>query len=91
MEENNLNNQQRNSSKVIMILLVLIIVGLLGFIVYDKFIQKDTKLVPETNTGQKDCNCPKCEECEKLAESLSLSVLFNRIPLAKEIVLLTHF
>ena len=37
------------------------------------------------------CLSFKCEECEKLAESLSLSVLFNRIPLAKEIVLLTHF
>lgn len=30
------------------------------------------------------------EECGKLAESLSLSVLFNRIPLAKEIILLTQ-
>ena len=32
----------------------------------------------------------KSEKCAKLAESLSLSVLFNRIPLAKEIILLSQ-
>ena len=65
--EEKVNNQQNSSSnKAIIIVLVLIILGLLGFMVYDKFLQKDTK--PGTNTQEKDCNCPKCEECQKCEE-----------------------
>ena len=81
MEENNMNSNQgiqentqnvgidqthgNNNKNIIIIVLVLIILGLVGFIVYDKFIQKDIKLEPGTNMQEKDCNCPKCEECQK--------------------------
>lgn len=67
MEENVNNQQKSNSNKAIIIVLVLIIIGLLGFIVYDKFIQEDTK--SESGTQEKECNCPKCDECEKCESS----------------------
>lgn len=68
--EEKVNNQQKSSrNKAIIIVLVLIILCLLGFVVYDKFIQKDTK--PEANTQEKECNCQKCDECEKCENNTS--------------------
>ena len=62
MEEKTKNMSGNN--KAIIIVLGLIIVSLLGFIVYDKCIRKDSKPVPEINVQGKECNCQKCEECE---------------------------
>lgn len=81
MENNNMNLNQgiqentrnvgieqthgNNNKNIIIIALVLIILGLVGFIAYDKFIQNEIKSETGTNIQGKDCNCPKCEECKK--------------------------
>lgn len=86
MEGNSVNNEQKNSSnKAIIIVLVLIIIGLLGFIVYDKFLQKDTK--PETNMQEKECNCPKCEESKENENSSTSSDFGEKITSLKKITI----
>lgn len=70
MENNQMNT--KNNSKIIIVIMALIIVGLAGYIVYDKFIQKDITTESQvTNTKEKDCNCPKCEECVKCENNAS--------------------
>ena len=83
MENNeNLNNQvneknvgqvsQSNDSKALIIIMALIIIGLAGYIVYTKFIQKNDNPEPKpNNTQEKECNCQKCEECEKCDSNTS--------------------
>ena len=70
MENNdqNLNNQvntnnsnvnqptQNNANKIVFTLMALIIVGLAGYIVYTKFIQKDDKPEPKPNNTQEQGN-----------------------------------
>ena len=70
MENNdqNLNNQvntnnsnvnqptQNNTNKIVFALMALIIVGLAGYIVYTKFIQKDDKPEPKPNNTQEQDN-----------------------------------
>lgn len=61
---NNNVNQQVQNNKVLIILMTLIIVGLAGYIVNTKFIQKSDNIDSTQNNTQENCNCPKCQECE---------------------------
>ena len=60
-----MESEKNKGIVALIIVLVLIILGLSGYIVYDKFIQKKE---PDKVVVEKDCNCPKCEECEKCEE-----------------------
>ena len=56
--KNNEKLNQNNNSKIIITVMALIIIGLVGYIIYTKFIQKSDNLEPKTdNTQEQECNC----------------------------------
>ena len=77
MENNENLNNQVNNNNVLIIIMALIILGLAGYIVYTKFIQKseNSELKPN-DTQEKECNC-------------STSCLGEKITSVKEIKLTT--
>ena len=51
-ENNNINQSvQHNNNKILIIIMALIIIGLVGYIVYAKFIQKNDSSEPKSNKG----------------------------------------
>ncbi len=71
---NELNVKSNNNSKIIIVILVILLIGALGFICYDKFINKEKPPVPTPTpvpTDEVD-NEPKGEYAEWMTYILNL-------------------
>lgn len=65
---NELNVKSNNNSKIIIVILVILLIGALGFICYDKFINKEKPPVstPISNPGDNDSNSEKITTLKRI-------------------------